>query len=273
MFWVLPELGHELVTVALLRSVSWPVGSVPTLVVPPRTTVPPSMSPVPVPEWLRRKVRVPLPDLVRPPVPASEPLPSIVKFLLVLLTVSDAGLSAPMTLRVGVFEPESSMVTASPLVKVVGPTSEAKLAVVVSQLFVVPSPTQVTGRGWGAVETIRQHCWVQVSPVVSVTVKRKPARPGLSRAGVKRTIALPGPLWVMVPLVRLETEKTGLEVKPEVNLRRSMSMKLGEAAVFLPTVPWATALKWRYSSRRVYPAGEPVGKNEAAVSGAVRTVL
>ena len=55
--------------------------------------------------------------------------------------------------------------------------------------------------------------------------------------GVKRAILPPVPLCEIVPPVTPDTVKTGLAVKPLVNLLKSMSTKLGDAAVFLPTTP------------------------------------
>ena len=173
------------------------------------------------------------------------------KFFVLLATVSEAGASAPVIWMFGVFEPVSSIVTASPSAKVVVPVLEVKLGVAVSQLFATPSPVQVIGRGWVFVETSRQHCCVHESPAASVTVKRKPPRPEKSSVGVKVTIASPGPDWVVVPPEMPESVKTGLAVKPEVNFRRSISMELGDSLVRFATVPCGTALKCRYSSKRV----------------------
>ena len=125
--------------------------------VPPNTIVPPSISPWPLPAWLTRHVSTPEPDLFRPLSPENEPVPSTVKFFDELLTVIDEGLSVPTTLIEGEFDPLSSMVTASPWAKAVGPTSEEKVLLVLSQLFVEPSPIHEMGRGCALVVTTKQQ--------------------------------------------------------------------------------------------------------------------
>ena len=76
---------------------------------------------------------------------------------------------------------------------------------------------------------------------------------------------------VMVPPYKPLIEKDGLLENPAVNLRRSVVKEDGVSTVFFPIVMCGTDLKWRYSSRYVYPDGVPAGKKVPAVLA--KTVL
>ena len=105
----------------------------------------------------------------------------------------------------GVFEPESSNVTVSPVLNTVRLVPYSQLTLVpTSQMLAVPSPRQTKSCGGGIAEITSPTVLVMRVPSLPATTKLKLPRP-MKLVGVENCAVWPSGSNVMAPLIALDT--------------------------------------------------------------------